>query len=115
MVLAHAAFVVFVVAGGLLVARRPRLAWLHVPAALWGAFIEFSGGICPLTPLENELRARGGLAAYSGDFVARYVLPVLYPADLTHEIQILLGTIALAVNLVVYWRVIRTRFGATTG
>jgi hypothetical protein len=104
----HAAFVAFVVLGGLLVARRPRLAWAHVPAAAWGVLVEFRGWICPLTPLENYLRQRGAAYAYEGDFIEHYVTPLLYPARLTPQIQIWLGGLALAVNVAIYWRVIFT-------
>lgn len=108
-VVVHAAFVVFVVLGGLLVLRRPRLAWLHVPAAIWGALIEFAGWGCPLTPLENALRARGGEAGYSGGFIEHYLLPVLYPGGLTRNVQIVLGSVALLVNITVYALVIARR------
>lgn len=106
-VLVHFGFVLFVVLGGLLALRWPRAAWLHLPAALWGAGIEFAAGICPLTPLENRLRRLGGEAGYTGGFVEHYVLPVLYPDGLTREVQLVLGTFVLALNLVVYtilWR-----------
>jgi hypothetical protein len=98
----HLAFVVFVVLGGLLVLKWPRLAWLHVPTAVWGVLIEYTGWICPLTPLENSLRARGGEAGYSGGFIEHYVQPVLYPAGLTRGTQIVLGSLALLVNLTAY-------------
>jgi hypothetical protein len=107
----HLLFVVFVMAGGFLLVRWPRLAWLHLPAAAWGALIEFSGGICPLTPLENHLRALGGETVYSGGFVERYLLPILYPEALTLPLQWVLGGLVVAVNLVAYalayrvWRV----------
>ena len=109
-VVVHLAFVVFVVCGGLLVLWRRWMAFVHLPAAVWGVFIEFSGRICPLTPLENHLRALAGGAAYSGDFVERYLMPVLYPPDLRRDVQIALGMFALAVNAGIYfcaWR--RTR------
>lgn len=102
LVLAHLGFVVFVVAGGFLLLRWPRLAWLHLPAAAWGAWIEFSGGICPLTPLENRLRATGGGEAYRGDFVERYLLPVLYPPGLDAPTQFVLGVFVVAINGVAY-------------
>jgi hypothetical protein len=108
-VVVHAAFVAFVVLGGLLVLRWRRLAWIHVPAAIWGALIEFAGWICPLTPLEHALRARGGAAAYRGDFVEHYILPVLYPANLTRPTQYMLGVLVVAVNALIYWRVLRHR------
>jgi hypothetical protein len=108
-VAAHLGFVVFAACGGLAVLRLPRLAWLHLPAAAWAAYVELSGRICPLTPLEATLRARAGLEPYSGDFVARYVFPVLYPEGLTRDAQILAGTVVIAVNLVVYGVLIRRR------
>ncbi len=106
---AHAAFVVFVVAGGLLVLRWRRLLWLHVPAAVWGIAIEFTGWICPLTPLENSLRERGGMASYRGDFIQHDVLALLYPVHLTRSGQLLLGCAALAVNTLVYRHLLRRR------
>jgi len=105
----HLAFVLFVVLGGLLVLRWPRLAWLHVPAAVWGVLIEYTGWICPLTPLENSLRERGGGAGYSGGFIEHYIQPVLYPAGLTRGTQIVLGSLALLVNLTAYGVVIARR------
>ena len=98
----HLAFVVFVVLGGLLVLRWPRVAWLHVPAAVWGVLIEYTGWICPLTPLENSFRARGGEAGYSGGFIEHYIQPLLYPAGLTRSTQVVLGSLALVLNLTAY-------------
>lgn len=88
--------------GGLIVLRRPRAVWIHLPVAAWGVLIEYAGWICPLTPVEDWLRTRGGEAAYQGSFVDRYVLPLLYPAGLTRPNQWALGTFALIVNAVVY-------------
>ncbi|GAA4402882.1 DUF2784 family protein [Quisquiliibacterium transsilvanicum] len=102
----HAAFVVFVVAGGLLVLRRPRLAWLHLPAAAWGVAIEFGGWICPLTPLENRLRAAAGEAGYAGDFLGHWLQLLLYPPGLTRGMQIALGAGVLLVNAAVYGRLL---------
>ncbi len=99
----------FVAAGGLLVLRWPRLAWLHLPAAIWGAWIEFSGGICPLTPLEQSLRAQAGETAYAGDFVSHYIFPVLYPAALTRGVQLVFGGVVVAVNLAIYGLLLRRR------
>jgi len=107
-VLLHLAFVAFVVAGGLLALRWPRAAWLHVPAALWGVAVEWSAAVCPLTPLEVTLRQRGGEAGYSGGFVEHAVLPVLYPAALTHGIQLVLGLFVVAVNTIVYVVVVKS-------
>jgi Protein of Unknown function (DUF2784) len=111
-VVLHFAFVLFVVLGGLFALRWPRAAWLHLPAALWGAGIEFLAGICPLTPLENHLRHLGGEAGYAGGFVEHYVLPVLYPAGLSRDVQLVLGTIVVVLNVVIYmvvWRRRRSR------
>lgn len=103
----HFLFVAFVVLGGLLVLPWPRLAWVHVPVALYGAAIEFIGFICPLTPLEVWLRRRGGEAGYIGGFVEQYITAALYPTGLTREVQIALGVGVLVINVVVYavaWR-----------
>lgn len=106
----HAAFVVFVVLGALLVLRWPRIAWVHVPVALWGAGIEFVGGICPLTPLENYWRRLAGELGYPGGFVEHYIVSVLYPTGLTRPLQIVLGTLVVVVNVAIYaWTLRRHR------
>jgi hypothetical protein len=106
----HLAFVLFVALGGFLVFRWRRLAWLHVPAALWGAFIEATGWICPLTPLENRLRAIGGGAGYQTGFIEHHILPILYPEKLTRASQILLGICVVVFNLGIYtWILCRSR------
>lgn len=107
--LLHGAFVLFVVAGGFLVLRWPRMAWVHIPAALWGAIIEFAGFICPLTPLEKAWRRAAGGEAYQGGFIEHYVTAALYPSGLTRPIQIALGLLVLGVNAGVYWRLWRRR------
>jgi Protein of Unknown function (DUF2784) len=99
----HLAFVIFVLCGGLLVLRWRWVAWLHLPAAVWGAVVEFTGWICPLTPLENWLRTQGGKASYRSDLIAQYLLPMLYPEGLTHPVQLLLGTGVVVLNAAVYW------------
>jgi len=101
-VLAHLGFIVLVVAGGLIALRHPRFAWIHLPAVAWGAWIELSGGICPLTPLENSLRARAGAEGYTGDFLDHYVVSLIYPAGLTRELQLALGAAAIGINVAVY-------------
>lgn len=106
-VLLHLAFILFVVLGGLAVLRWPRLAWLHVPAAIWGALIEFAGWICPLTPLENLLRERGGAAGYTGGFIDHYITSIIYPQGLTRTMQFGVGLFVLAINAFVYWTVWR--------
>ncbi|MCW3480973.1 DUF2784 domain-containing protein [Neisseriaceae bacterium JH1-16] len=108
--LIHCGFVLFVVLGGGLVLRWPRLAWLHLPAVGWGALAEFTGWICPLTPLEQWLRDAAGQASYSGGFVEHYLVPLLYPAGLTRSLQLLLGVGVLLINGAVYgWLLYRLR------
>jgi Protein of Unknown function (DUF2784) len=102
-VVLHFAFVVFAALGGLFTLRWPRIAWIHLPAAAWGAYVEFSGAICPLTPLENRLRAAGGLPTYEGGFIDRYLMPLLYPAGLTRETQLWLGVAVVGINVAAYW------------
>lgn len=103
----HATFVAFVMLGGLMVLRWPRAAWMHLPVALWGAGIEFVGGICPLTPLENHWRGLAGEQGYPGGFVEHYIVALLYPDGLTHTIQVALGLLVVVVNVAIYayaWR-----------
>lgn len=97
----HLAFIVFVVLGGCFVVKWRHLAFIHIPAALWGALIEFQGWFCPLTPLEQYFRKMTG-PAYQGGFVEHYLVPLIYPAGLTRKVQIALGLIVVAVNIVVY-------------
>lgn len=106
-VVMHLLFIIFVVAGGLLVLKWRSLVWLHIPAAIWGALIEFMGWICPLTPLENRFRQLAGQSGYTGDFIEQYLIPLIYPGGLTREIQIMLGVGVIAVNVVVYFFVVR--------
>ncbi len=97
----HLAFILFAVAGGLLVLRWPRLMWVHLPAVAWAAAIEWFGWVCPLTPLENYLRGPAG--GYEGGFIEHYLLPFIYPPGLTRDIQILLAVAVVAINLIVYY------------
>jgi len=99
----HFAFILFVTLGGLLLFRWPRVAYLHLPAALWGMLIELAGGICPLTPLEQRLRRLAGEPGYRGDFLDHYLTAAIYPIGLTRGIQIALGALVLLVNVTVYW------------
>jgi Protein of Unknown function (DUF2784) len=111
-VVVHAAFVGFVVVGGFLALRWRRLVWLHAPAVLWAIAIEAIGFPCPLTPLENALRQRGGEAPYSGTFIEHHLLEWLYPAGLTRSTQLLLAAGVVGVNAVAYaliWRSTRAR------
>lgn len=106
---AHLLFIGFVVVGGLMALRWSRVAWVHLPSAIWGAWIELAGSICPLTPLENHFRRLGGQAGYEGGFIQHYLIPVIYPAELTREVQIALGGAVVALNLVAYALVLRRR------
>ncbi|MCU7906952.1 MAG: DUF2784 domain-containing protein [Candidatus Thiodiazotropha sp. (ex Epidulcina cf. delphinae)] len=105
--LAHFVFIVFALLGGLLALRWRWAPWVHIPAAAWGAAVELFGFFCPLTPLENLLRHAGGSAGYSGGFMEHYLLPLIYPEEITREMQLLLGCVLVALNLVIYlmiWR-----------
>ena len=110
--LLHFAFIVFVTVGVVLVFRWHRLVWIHIPCVVWGAWIEFQGWICPLTPLENRLRGLGGEAGYSGGFIEHYLVPIIYPSGLTRRTQMLLGIMVLIINVAGYglmtWRRLRT-------
>lgn len=105
----HFAFVAFVLVGGLAALRWPRVAWVHIPVAIYGALVEFIGFICPLTPLEVSLRQRGGEAGYQGGFIEHYITAALYPSGLTREIQIVLGVSVLVLNGIVYTIWLRRR------
>ncbi len=108
LLLLHFAFIVFVVLGGLLLWRWPRLIWLHLPAFAWGAYVEINNRICPLTPWEQQFREAAGQGQYGGGFIEHYLLPLIYPEGLTDEIQMWLGIGVLAINLGLYagwlWR-----------
>jgi hypothetical protein len=105
-VLLHAAFILFVLFGAWLVLRWRWIAWLHVPAFVWGAAVEFLGAVCPLTPLEQHLRERAGEQGYAGGFVEHYLMPVMYPAGLTQTVQVWLGVFVIAINVAIYALVI---------
>ena len=98
----HFAFILLVVAGALAVFRYPWFVWIHVPAASWGAFVELTGRICPLTTLENFLRIHAGQEGYANSFVEQYILPVIYPVGLTRQVQLLLAVLVVAVNAIIY-------------
>lgn len=113
--LAHALFIVFVVCGGLLCLHRLSWAWVHLPAAAWGVWIECTGSICPLTPLENHFRLLAGEQGYAGGFIEHYLLPVIYPAGLTMKTQWVLAGLVLVINLAIYSWVIRRRRRRASG
>ena len=98
----HSLLVVFIVLGGLLALRWHRVALVHIPCALWGAWVELAGWICPLPPLEVALRQQAGEVGYAGGFLEHYLVPILYPGDLTRDIQIGLGGIVLVLNVAIY-------------
>jgi hypothetical protein len=103
----HLAFILFVLFGGLLVLRWPRMMWLHLPAATWGVLIEFFGWYCPLTKWENYFLQQAGRAGYSNGFVAHYIMPVIYPSGMTRGLEIAIGLFVLALNGGIYMRVFR--------
>ena len=109
LVLLHLLFVAFVVAGAALLPRWPRLVWLHAPALLWAVYVETAEVACPLTPLENRLRLLAGAQGYAGGFVQHYLLPLLYPSDLTRELQWLLAVGIAAVHALLYARWLSAR------
>ena len=107
LVVVHFLFIVFVVIGGIFVLRRPWLALVHLPSAVWGAAVELCGWVCPLTPLENYLRWLGGGIAYRGDFIEYYLISLIYPENLTATMQHIFGMLVIAVNIIFYILVIR--------
>lgn len=109
--LVHLAFILFVVLGGLLAWRWPKVAWLHVPAVLWGAYSEFAGAVCPLTPWENALRRLAGESGYPGGFIEHYLTAAIYPEGLTREVQFALGAGVLLVNAIAYGTLAYWRLG----
>jgi hypothetical protein len=109
-IIIHLIFILFVILGGLLLLRDKRWSIVHLPAALWAVTIEFKGWMCPLTPLENWFREKGENVIYQGDFVEHYLLPIIYPADLTRRLQIIFGLSVIIINIAVYrWVLNKTR------
>ncbi|MBS0366749.1 MAG: DUF2784 domain-containing protein [Proteobacteria bacterium] len=111
-VVIHFAFAAFCIFGGFLTWRWPRIVWAHLPALAWGSWVEISGSVCPLTPLENHLRELGGAAAYPGDFLVHYLLRALYPPGLTRHVQWLLAAGLLGLNVIAYLEFARRTRGA---
>ncbi len=113
----HLAFIVFVVAGGLLALRWRWAPLVHLPAALWGVFVEVSGRVCPLTPLENALDRAAGASGYSGGFIEHYLVSAIYPSLLSHPVQLVLGGLVVLANALVYsvvWQRHRSARGRLT-
>ena len=98
----HLGFILFVIFGGLLLLRYPRVMYLHVPAAVWGAFVEISGRICPLTTWENNLRRSAGESGYAESFIEHYLVPIIYPAGLTRGVQLAIAGVVILTNIVIY-------------
>jgi len=115
LLLVHFGFIAFVILGGLLVLRRRWIAFVHVPAVAWATFIVASGRICPLTFVENALRARAGESGYSESFIEHYLLHVIYPPGLTPAVQLALAIGVLAINVTIYLRLLKSRKGAALG
>lgn len=107
LLISHFLFIIFVVLGGLLVLWNHRWAYLQLPAVIWGVSIEIKGWICPLTPLENRFRQAGGEAGYEGGFIEHYLVPLIYPPGLTHDIQLILGWLVIGINILIYIVVIK--------
>jgi len=112
LVILHFAFTAFVIFGGFLTWRWPRIAFVHLPALAWGCWVEVSHSICPLTPWENHLRHLGGEAGYQGGFIAHYLVRVLYPPGLTWQIQWLLAAALVVINVIAYSELARRRRSA---
>jgi hypothetical protein len=108
-VVMHGAYIVYVLAGALLVRRRPWTVWPHVAAVAWGVYVAAFHRVCPLTPLEIGLRLRAGQSGYSGGFVEHYLIPVIYPSGLTPRIQAAEAVLVVTVNLALYGWVVRAR------
>ena len=100
--LTHFAFIVLVIGGAIIVFRYPWFAWLHIPAAVWGAYVEITGKICPLTILENFLRISAGQEGYTSSFVERYIVPLIYPVGLTRNLQFWLAGLVVGINVILY-------------
>ncbi|MES2091169.1 MAG: DUF2784 domain-containing protein [Pseudomonadota bacterium] len=100
--LLHLLFVLFVVAGAGLIFVWPSIAWVHIPAVLWGAYVEFANKACPLTQIENRLRRRAGQATYSDGFISHYVFPVLCPTELTARAKKFVGLVVMLNNVLLY-------------
>ena len=105
----HLLFIIFVIGGGLLSFRWRWSTWVHLPLLVWAILIEYTGWICPLTPLENSLRISGGETGYSGSFIEHYLLPLIYPKAMTRGVQITLGTLLIFINICIYFYIYRTR------
>ena len=98
----HFAFIMFVVLGALLLFISKKIIYFHIPAVIWGVYIELTNSICPLTYLENWFLQKANLTIYSGGFIQNYLVPIIYPSNLTENLQTYLGLIIIVVNLIMY-------------
>jgi hypothetical protein len=113
-VFVHLGFILFVTFGGLLLLRSRKWAWIHLPAVIWGSVVELTGWICPLSPLENWLREKGGYEIYREAFIEHYIMPIIYPSGYTRGFQILLGIFVITLNIVLYTWAFQKRSRNTT-
>ena len=100
--IAHLIFILFVVFGGLIFFIFPKIIYMHIPALLWGIYIELTNSVCPLTYLENWFLYQGGLTTYSNNFISNYLFPIIYPKGLTTDIQLYIGITLIVVNILIY-------------
>ena len=103
----HLLFIIFILFGGLLALRKRFWIWLHLPALLWGLWVEWAGWPFPLTPLENYFRQLASSPQYPESFIEHYLVSIIYPEQLTVSLQLVLGGILLIVNLLIYFYVLR--------
>ena len=100
--IAHLIFILFVIFGGLLFFIFSKVVYIHLPALLWGIYIELNNSVCPLTYLENWFLIKAELATYSNGFINNYLYPIIYPEGLTNNIQIYLGITLIVINILIY-------------
>lgn len=100
--LLHSAYILFVLFGALLAFKWSWIRWIHIPAVIWAAVVELTGRVCPLTPWENWFREVGGGMPYAGSFIEHYLVPLVYPSNLTREVQVVLGIGVIVLNVALY-------------
>ena len=105
--LLHFSFILFVIFGAILILKFKKIIYVHIPAVAWGAYIELSHSICPLTHLENYFLKKAGKDQYSVDFIENYIFKIIYPPALNYEIQTYLGVILIFVNLLIYYYIVK--------
>ena len=102
LVLIHGLFILYVLFGAFLNFKWPKMIWIHLPMVIWGALVEYMHWICPLTPLENYFRQKARTGVYEGDFIDQYIIPLIYPENLTPQFQVVFGSLVIVLNLIVY-------------